>query len=108
MRRYTAGMLVVVVIAGLGAIPAWHVLNTLLTGQLPSTLAWGAALIGLVAAAIPLWLAGRRFARLTAERADAADAPEGEQPLGTAFVLLVYVVVIVGMWGTMYWILLSR
>lgn len=29
-------------------------------------------------------------------------------PVGTLFLLMVYVMVLAGMWGTMYWILVSR
>lgn len=29
-------------------------------------------------------------------------------PVGTLFVLLLYLMALVGMWGTLYWLLLSR
>lgn len=37
------------------------------------------------------------------------EATAGERgPVGTLFFLMIYVMVLAGMWGTMYWILLSR
>lgn len=39
--------------------------------------------------------------------ADAGD-PEERTPIGTLFVLMVYLMVLAGMWGTMYWLLVSR
>jgi hypothetical protein len=39
--------------------------------------------------------------------ADAGD-PEERTPIGTLFVLMVYLMVLAGMWGTMYWLLVGR
>jgi hypothetical protein len=41
---------------------------------------------------------------------DQAAAPEDEErgPVGTLFVLLLYLMALAGMWGTLYWLLLSR
>ncbi|HKK07549.1 MAG TPA: hypothetical protein VKA44_01545 [Gemmatimonadota bacterium] len=44
-------------------------------------------------------------------RDDAAAGGHGAAergPIGTLFVLLLYLMALVGMWGTLYWILLSR
>lgn len=38
--------------------------------------------------------------------AEAGDEARG--PVGTLFVLLLYLMALVGMWGTLYWLLLSR
>lgn len=38
---------------------------------------------------------------------DAGD-PEERTPIGTLFLLMVYLMVLAGMWGTMYWLLVSR
>lgn len=35
------------------------------------------------------------------------DDPEERTPVGTLFVLMVYLMVLAGMWGTMYWLLVS-
>lgn len=40
-------------------------------------------------------------------RAD-ARRPEEKAPIGTLFVLTIYLMVLAGMWGTMYWLLVSR
>lgn len=37
---------------------------------------------------------------------DAGD-PEEQAPIGTLFVMMVYLMVLAGMWGTMYWLLVS-
>lgn len=34
--------------------------------------------------------------------------PGERTPIGTLFVLVVYLMVLAGMWGTMYWLLVSR
>lgn len=40
---------------------------------------------------------------------DAVDEEDGyEAPVGTLFLLMVYVMVLAGMWVTMYWLLVSR
>ena len=36
------------------------------------------------------------------------DGDDRAGPVGTLFLLMVYVMVLAGMWGTMYWILVSR
>lgn len=36
------------------------------------------------------------------------DGAEERTPMGTLFVLMVYLMVLAGMWGTMYWLLVSR
>jgi hypothetical protein len=33
---------------------------------------------------------------------------EVSPPVGTLFILMLYIMVLAGMWGAMYWILLSR
>lgn len=40
----------------------------------------------------------------------AGREPTDEEPgpVGTLFLLMVYAMVLAGMWGTMYWILVSR
>jgi len=55
---------------------------------------------------------------MTGSEAEAGRPPEdggsgeaGEDragPVGTLFLLMIYVMVLAGMWGTMYWILVSR
>lgn len=36
------------------------------------------------------------------------EQEEEMEPAGTLFLVTVYVMVVFGMWGTMYWLLLSR
>ena len=36
------------------------------------------------------------------------ELEEIPEPVGTLFLLMIYVIVLAGMWGTMYWILISR
>lgn len=43
-----------------------------------------------------------------AEAGSDAGDPEERTPIGTLFVLMVYLMVLAGMWGTMYWLLVSR
>lgn len=38
----------------------------------------------------------------------AAQEPEERGPVGTLFVLLLYLMALAGMWATLYWLLLSR
>lgn len=41
--------------------------------------------------------------------ADTGDGGDGyEAPMGTLFLLMVYVMVLAGMWVTMYWLLVTR
>lgn len=35
------------------------------------------------------------------------EDPEEQAPIGTLFVMMVYLMVLAGMWGTMYWLLVS-
>lgn len=42
------------------------------------------------------------------EREWTAEQEEEMEPTGTLFLVTVYVMVVFGMWGTMYWLLLSR
>lgn len=37
-----------------------------------------------------------------------AEREESMEPTGTLFLVTVYVMIVFGMWGTMYWLLLSR
>ena len=39
---------------------------------------------------------------------DAEETEEIPEPVGTLFLLMIYVIVLAGMWGTMYWILITR
>jgi hypothetical protein len=46
-------------------------------------------------------------------QAGAAPDPDASEldergPVGTLFVLLLYLMALMGMWGTLYWLLLSR
>jgi len=36
------------------------------------------------------------------------EHPEVPAPVGTLFVLTLYIVVLAGMWGSVYWIMLQR
>lgn len=36
------------------------------------------------------------------------DDPDERAPVGTLFFLVVYLMVLVGMWATMYWLLVTR
>lgn len=43
------------------------------------------------------------------ERGDeVGETEETPEPVGTLFLLTIYVIVLAGMWGTMYWILITR
>lgn len=43
------------------------------------------------------------------ERGDEVEELEEiPEPVGTLFLLTIYVIVLAGMWGTMYWILITR
>lgn len=39
---------------------------------------------------------------------DVEELDEVPEPVGTLFLLTIYVIVLAGMWGTMYWILITR
>lgn len=39
---------------------------------------------------------------------DPEELKEIPEPMGTLFLLTIYVIVLAGMWGTMYWILITR
>lgn len=41
-------------------------------------------------------------------RSDAGSGDDYEAPEGTLFLLVVYVMVLAGMWVTMYWMLVAR
>lgn len=41
-------------------------------------------------------------------RSGAGSDGDYEAPVGTLFLLMIYVMVLVGMWATMYWMLVSR
>lgn len=41
-------------------------------------------------------------------RSDAGSDDGYEAPVGTLFLLMIYVMVLAGMWVTMYWMLVSR
>ena len=53
---------------------------------------------------------GKGDATMTTEepRAGAGSDGDYEAPIGTLFLLTIYVIVLVGMWVTMYWLLVSR
>lgn len=38
----------------------------------------------------------------------AGDGGDYEAPTGTLFLLMIYVMVLAGMWATMYWLLVTR
>lgn len=40
--------------------------------------------------------------------ADAGTDEEVPAPVGTLFIMMLYIMVLAGMWGAIYWILLSR
>lgn len=43
------------------------------------------------------------------ERSNRPDEPVDDvTPLGTLFVMMVYIMVLAGMWGVLYWTMLSR
>jgi len=42
------------------------------------------------------------------ERESGRGGHSGQEPVGTLFVLMVYVMVLAGMWGTMYWFMVTR
>ncbi|MCA9772535.1 MAG: hypothetical protein KC466_09000 [Myxococcales bacterium] len=39
---------------------------------------------------------------------DGMDDVDDVTPLGTLFVMMVYIMVLAGMWGVLYWTMLSR
>lgn len=41
-------------------------------------------------------------------RSGAGSDGDYEAPVGTLFLLTIYVIVLAGMWATMYWMLVSR
>lgn len=41
-------------------------------------------------------------------RSDDGAGDDYEAPTGTLFLLMVYVMVLAGMWATMYWLLVTR
>ncbi len=79
----------------------FHVFNELLTGHSPGGSVWIALvllvlLVGLLR--IPwIWLK---------KRTPKKEYSEESAPVGTAFLLLVYIIVLAGMWGTLYWTLI--
>lgn len=90
------------IVGGAATLVVWYALHHLLAGTTPDISVWLVAAAGAVFAALVFVLKRRTAAATSGE-----DVPEEERaPVGTLFVLMVYIMILAGMWGTMYWILL--
>jgi hypothetical protein len=98
------------------ALVLWFALHQMLAGSTPDVPLWLVAAAAALFAGLVWLLRTRAIPGLEGLGApsgepdeEGREVPAEEQgPAGTLFLLMIYVMVLAGMWGTMYWILLGR
>lgn len=91
------------VVGGSAALVLWYAMHQLLAATPVGVPLWLVAVGAVVFVGLVLLLRRKTSVAMPEE-----GVPEEEQaPVGTLFVLMIYIMVLAGMWGTMYWILLE-